>query len=216
MSMVNILLAQNLNVELLDVANRGDERYSGSWTYVGADGAEYALVGAKTGLAAYSIDEVPITEVGFVPGPESNWREITVVKDHAYITTEGTGNGQGLQVVSLEYLPDSLHLVRTYNNFFFRAHIIQSDVYNPDSTYIYVNGATTLDMPEPEGVIIFDVSNSADIQVVGGYHPYYIHDCHVRGDRLYASAIYEGTLDIVDISDKSNPQLLTRITTFRM
>lgn len=210
MSIVNILLAQNLNIELFDVANRGDERYSGSWTYVGADGAEYALVGAKTGLAAYSIDEVPITEVGFIGGPESNWREITVVKDHAYVTTEGTGGGQGLQVVSLEYLPDSLHLVRTYENFFSRAHIIQSDVYHPDSAYIYVNGATTLGTPV-DGVIIFDVSNPADIQVVGGYHPYYIHDCHVRGDRLYASAIYEGTLDIVDISDKSNPQLLTRI-----
>ncbi len=212
MSIVNILLAQNLNVELFDVANRGDTRYSGSWTYVGADGAEYALVGARTGLAAYSIDNAPITEVGFVPGPGSNWREITVVKDHAYVTTEGTGAGQGLQVISLEYLPDSLHLVRTYQDMFSRAHIIQSDVYHPDSSYIYVNGATSSDIPEPDGVIIFDVSNPADIQAVGGYHPYYIHDCHVRGDRLYASAIFEGTLDIVDISDKSNPQLLKRIS----
>ncbi len=212
MSIVNILLAQNLNVELFDVANRGDARYSGSWTYVAPDGTEYGLVGAATGLAAYRIDNAPIEEVGFVPGPMSNWREVTVVKDHAYVTTEGTGAGQGLQAISLEYLPDSLHLVRTYNNFFFRAHIIQSDVYHPDSTYIYVNGATALGTPEPEGVIIFDVSNPADIQAVGGYHPYYIHDCHVRGDRLYASAIYEGTLDIVDISDKSNPQLLTRIS----
>jgi len=212
MNVLSVSFAQNLNVELFDVANRGDQRYSGSWTYVGANGAEYALVGAYTGLAAYSIDEAPITEVGFVGGPGSNWREITVVKDHAYVTTEGTGGGQGLQVISLEYLPDSLHLVRTYGNFFFRAHILQSDVYNPDSEYIYVNGSTTLGTPTVDGVIIFDVSNPADIQVVGGYHPYYIHDCHVRGDRLYASAIYEGTLDVVDISDKSNPQLITRIS----
>jgi len=211
MSIINILLAQNLNVELFDLANRGDERYSGSWTYVAPDGAEYALVGAATGLAAYSIDQAPITEVGFVPGPESNWREITVVKNHAYVTTEGMQAGRGLQVVSLEYLPDSLHLVHTYEDFFLRAHIIQSDIYNPDSEYIYVNGASTIGTPL-EGVMIFDVSNPSDIQLIGGYHPYYIHDCHVRGDRLYASAIGEGTLDIVDISDKSNPQLLTRIS----
>ncbi len=211
-SLFGSLFSQSLNVELFDVVNRGDQRYSGSWSYTAPDGKEYALLGAYSGLAAYSIDDAPVTEVGFVAGPGSNWREITVVKDHAYVTTEGSGIGQGLQVVSLEYLPDSLHLIRTYDEWFVRGHILQSDVYSPDSTYIYVNGATqALGDSILNGVMIFDVSNPANIVYVGGYHPYYIHDCHVRGDRLYAAAIYEGTLDVVDISDKSNPQLLTRI-----
>lgn len=206
------LFSQNLNVELFDVVNRGDQRYSGSWSYIAPDGKEYALLGAYSGLAAYAIDDAPVTEVGFVAGPGSNWREITVVKDHAYVTTEGSGTGQGLQVVSLEYLPDSLHLVQTYDSLLVRGHILQSDVYNPDSEYIYINGATqALGDSVLNGVMIFDVSNPATIEYVGGYHPYYIHDCHVRGDRLYAAAFGEGTMDVVDISDKSNPQLLTRI-----
>jgi len=86
------LNAQNLNVELFDQYVRADARYSGSWTYVGPDGSEYALLGAFSGLAAYSIDNAPVTEVGFIAGPESNWREITVVDNHAYVTTEGSAH----------------------------------------------------------------------------------------------------------------------------
>jgi len=163
------LFSQSLNVELFDVVNRGDQRYSGSWSYIAPDGKEYALLGAYSDLVAYCIDDVPVTEVGFVSGPGSNWREITVVKDHAYVTTEGSGVGQGLQVVSLEYLPDSLHLVQTYDDLLVRGHILQSDVYNPDSAYIYVNGATQAPGDSVlNGVMIFDVSNPADIEYVGG------------------------------------------------
>ena len=45
------------NVELLGQVNRGDTRYSGSWAYVAPDSTEYALIGAKTGTAAYCIND---------------------------------------------------------------------------------------------------------------------------------------------------------------
>jgi hypothetical protein len=41
--------------------------------------------------------------------------------------------------------------------------------------------------------------------------PYYIHDAHIRGNRLYASAGGMRRVDIVDISDKGNPVLITHI-----
>jgi hypothetical protein len=44
---------------------------------------------------------------------------------------------------------------------------------------------------------------------VGVYDPsYYIHDAHIRGNRLYAPAGGMERVDIVDISNKSNPVLL--------
>ncbi|MEL6820679.1 MAG: hypothetical protein AAFP70_02870, partial [Calditrichota bacterium] len=43
------------------------------------------------------------------------------------------------------------------------------------------------------------------------YDPYYIHDAHIRGDRMYAAGLGQG-LDIIDISDKSNPVFLAKIT----
>ncbi len=204
----SFLFAQtSLNVTLFGQNNRGDVRYSGSWSYIAPDGTEYALLGARTGLAAYTIDDATnINEVGFIPGPSSNWREITVVKNHAYVTTEGSGVGQGLQVVDLSYLPDSLHLVTTYDATFTRGHILQSDIYNPSSDFIYVCGTAS------EGFHIIDVSVPSNPVEVALYAPYYIHDLHVRGDRIYAAALYESAIDVIDISNKANPTLITQIS----
>ncbi|MCB0644035.1 MAG: choice-of-anchor B family protein, partial [Phaeodactylibacter sp.] len=187
--------------------NRGDERYSGSWVYVGPDGSEYALIGAKTGTAVYAIDDpAAVEELGFIPGPASNWREITVVGAYAYVTTEATGPGQGMQIIDLTQLPSAVSLAATYTATFTRGHIIQKDIFE-ESPYVYVVGTDSTG-----GVHILDVSNPDAPEEIGLYNPgYYIHDCHVRGNRLYACAFYEKTVDIVDITDPTAPQLITTI-----
>jgi len=196
-----------LNVDLFAEVNRGDTRYSGCWTYVAPDGAEYGLIGTRTGTAVYSIDDAnDVTERGFVPGPESNWREITVIGDHAFVTTEGSSPDPGMQVIDLSSLPNSISLVTNYTLTFGRGHIIQRDIYTEDP-YVYISGTQTT-----SGVHIIDVSDPANPVEVGLYQPgYYIHDCHVKGDRLYAAAFFESTMDVIDISDKTNPQLVIRI-----
>lgn len=197
---------ESLNLELFAQFHRGDERYSGSWAYIDDSGNEYGLVGAKTGTAAYSIDAPNSTELGFVPGPSSNWREITVLNGHAFVTTEGSSGLTGMQVIDLQYLPDSLHLVTTYNTTFTRGHILQRDIYS-EQPYVYVCGTTST-----QGVHIMDVSTPSAPVEIGLYAPgYYIHDCLVKGDLMFAAAFYEGKMDIVDISDRSNPQLITQI-----
>ncbi len=201
------LAQESLNVELFGLVNRGDERYSGSWSYIGADGSEYALIGAKSGLAVYSIDDpLAIEELGFVSGPSSNWREITVLGDYAYVTTEGPSDSTGLQVINLSELPERISLVTTYSETFTKGHILQRDIYS-DAPYIYINGTSTT-----QGIHILDVSDPSNPVEVGLYNPgYYIHDCHVKGNRIYAAAFFEGTIDVLDISDKTTPTLLTRI-----
>ena len=202
------LSAQNaLNVSLFDQYNRGDTRYSGSWCYVDFETRkEYALLGTRTGTAIYDIDNTPIQELAFIPAPPSNWREITVVGQYAYVTTEGQGEGSGMQIIDLSKLPASAALVNTYNATFTTGHIIQKDTYN-EVPYLYVMGVCI-----NCGVNILDISNPAEPMEVGVYNPgYYIHDAHIRGDTLYAAAFLEGTIDIVDISDKATPTLITRI-----
>lgn len=195
------------NVDLFAEINRGDSRYSGSWAYIDELGNEYGLVGARTGLAAYLInDGSTFDELGFIPGPSSNWREIMVLGEYAYVCTEGSGLGEGMQVVDLSYLPDSLHLLTTYDSTFTTGHILQRDIYS-EAPYIYVNGVCN-----DCGVNIIDVSDPAEPLEAGTYSPgYYIHDCMVKGDLMFASAFHNGTLDIVDISDKTNPFLMTQI-----
>jgi len=212
LSLAASLSAQSLNVEVLGQVNRGDIFYSGSWYYVGDDDTEYALIGTRTGVAANVIDDASLPEVGFVSGPESNWREITVIGNHAFVTTEGTGPGEGMQVIDLNYLPDSLHLLTTYSYvsdsipFINKGHIIQRNNY-VDESYVYVNGGCGTC-----GVQIIDVSDPMNPTLVGEYQPgYYIHDCFVKDDRIYACAFFESTIDVVDISDKANPTLMTTI-----
>lgn len=208
---MNISNAQiSLNMDLEDQFHRGDTRYSGSWAYVDDQGNEYALVGARTGTAAYSIDGLISDELGFVSGPHSNWREITVIGHHAYVTTEGNTDTTGMQVIDLQYLPDSIHLVTTYDETFTQGHILQRDVYSEEA-YVYVMGGTSI----AEGVHIMDVSNPENPTEIGFYNPgYYIHDCFVKGNLMFACAFFEATVDIVDISDRTNPVLITRLNHF--
>jgi len=197
-----------LNVNLFGQYNPGDGRASGSWSYVGANGTEYALLGAQTGTAVVEISSNgDLTERAFIPGPPSNWREITVVGDHAYVVTEGNANPHpGMQVIDLSGLPQDAALVETYNTHFNRGHIIQKDIFQ-EQPYVFVCGTTTT-----SGVHIIDISDPVNPQQVGLYQPgYYIHDCHVRGEILFAAAFFEATMDILDISDPANPVLLNRM-----
>ncbi|MBK9012617.1 MAG: choice-of-anchor B family protein [Saprospiraceae bacterium] len=196
-----------LNVELLGQVNRGDTRYSGSWAYIAPDSTEFALVGAKTGTAVYCIsDTCDLTELGFVPGPITNWREITVIGHYAYVVTDVQGTGHGMQVIDLSFLPDSLHLVTNYTATFTTGHIIQKAIDN-DEPFVYVMGTSTT-----QGVHILDVSEPETPVEVGVYAPgYYIHDAHIRGNLMFAAAIYETKIDIVDITDKTSPAIVGTI-----
>ncbi|MBI5917493.1 MAG: choice-of-anchor B family protein [Bacteroidetes bacterium] len=209
LALSGLVFGQNSwNVDLLGQVNRGDTRYSGSWAYVAPDSSEYALIGAKTGMAAYSIDDTSsFTELGFVAGPVTNWREITVIGQHAFVVTDVQGPSHGMQVIDLGYLPDSLHLDTTYTETFTTGHIIQKAI-DSDEPYVYVMGTSTT-----QGVHILNVSDPAVPVEVGKYVPgYYIHDAHIRGNLLYAAAFYETQIDIVDISDKTNPVQIGTIT----
>lgn len=196
------------NIQLLGQAATDDIRYSGSWAYITPDSIEYALIGARSGLAVFPIDDPTNMElVGWVPGPVTNWREITVIEDHAFVVTDVSGSGHSMQVVDLSFLPDSVHLVTEYTTTFTRGHIIQKDIFT-DEPFVYINGTSAT-----EGVHILDVSDPTNPLEIGLYAPgYYIHDCHVRGDLLFACAFNNSQVDIVDISDKTNPTQIGLIT----
>ena len=195
------------NVSLYGQFNPNTGRASGSWGWTSPQGKEYALLGGQTGTHIVSIDDsTAIQEKDFVPGPPSNWREITVTGHHAYVVSEGQGAGAGMQVIDLSFLPDSVHLVTTYTTTFDRAHMVTSDASgNPD--FVYVSGTYT-----STGVHILNVSNSAAPVQVGLYAPRYVHDTHVRGNRMYVSSIYQGLLEIVDITNKATPVLISTLS----
>ena len=198
---------ESLNVRVIKSLDRGSTSYSGSWIYVNAAGEEYGLVGSASGTAIYPLEEGNDEELAFIQGPSSRWREFTVIGDFAYVTTEGNGENQGLQVLDLSQLPDTAFLLTTYDSTFTRGHILQKDIFNPDDPYIYVSGTDSTG-----SVHILDVSDPMNPVQVGLHAPGpYVHDVHVRGNRMYTFQFFERVIEVVDISDKTNPIVIATI-----
>ncbi len=130
-----------------------------------------------------------------------------VFSHYAYIVSELTGSG--LLIVDLNYLPDSVHVIRTFTySGYNRTHSIQQD-----GPYLYLNGGNvTSGMSDPGGVRIIDLtSNPENPTVRGGWGNEYVHDSRVRNDTMYACNIYDppGTVSVINVANKDNPTTIT-------
>lgn len=193
-------LAQN--VELLGSLNpHPNNPYANIWGY-SANGREYALLGATGGTSIIDVtDPSNPVEVEFIPGPLAppyEWREIKTHLNYAYVVSEGSGSGTGLQIIDLSNLPNSASLASTYTTTFTTAH----EIYIADG-YAYVVGTSQ------GGMHILDLSNpTSPVQTAYYGSSGYVHDVHVWNDTAYASSA--DTYDLVDLSNKSNPQLISQ------
>ncbi len=210
----------NNNVTLLGHQHKYNV-YSNIWGYTDAQGNEYALLGTDVGLSIVNItDPTNPVEVDFIPGPgPTAWREIKVYKNFAYVVSEGTAPQEftGIQAVDLSTLPDS-------GSFFYsshwpnvgtptvpaHAHSISVD----EEGYLYIQGgrATAGTGGVNGGVRIFSLADPLVPIPVGYYNPRYVHDSFVAGHLLFNSNIFDGGhLDILDITDRANPRLVTQL-----
>jgi choice-of-anchor B domain-containing protein len=197
---VNHLYSQN--IDLLGQLNPyPNTAYSDIWGYT-ANGREYALMGVTGGTSIIDItDPANPVEVDFISGPTAppyEWRDIKTHSSYAYVVTEGTGSGQGLQIIDLSNLPTSASVVNTVDTWFNRAHNIFID-----NGYAYVigtgggGGMHILDLSDPVNPI------RTDYYTASGY----IHDVYVWDDTVVACAA--DSYELVDVSNKNNPQLIS-------
>lgn len=196
-----MVFAQSNNVTFLSNVNQYSAAgYNDIWGYVDGSGTEYALLGVRSGTSIINLSDPqnPI-ESAFIPGPFSIWRDIKVHGTYAYVITEETGSGQGLQIIDLSQLPATATLVNTIDTWFSRAHNIFID-----NGYAYVIGTNN-----GGGMHILDLSNPVNPTRTAYYTGSgYIHDVYVWNDTVVACA--EDVYDLVDVSNKSNPQLISR------
>jgi choice-of-anchor B domain-containing protein len=193
------LLAQT-NIDLIsNLDEHHSSGYNDIWGYVDPLGTEYALLGVRSGTSIINLsDPANPVEVAFISGPQSIWRDIKVHGHYAYTVTEETGSGQGLQIIDLSDLPNSATLVNTIDTWFTRAHNIFID-----NGYAYVIGTNG-----GGGMHILDLSDPVNPTRTAYYTGSdYIHDVYVWNDTVVACA--EDTYDLVDVSDKSNPQWIS-------
>ena len=199
----------------------GGQNYSACWSYIHGDGREYAVIGVNGlssttgGTAVYNVTNpaAPV-QVGFIPGPQSIWREFKSYRDWIYVVSEGFGAGRGLQIIRMSD-PDHPVLAATYTATFVTAHTVAVDTAR---AILICNGTRT-----PDGLATgmrilalndpgIGASPESPVEITwwpGGTIPVstdnYVHDSVPVGNRLYCASIYPGIERVLDFSDPAAP-----------
>lgn len=174
------------------------------WGYVAPNGDEYALVGLNNGVSIVNVtDPENSTEVAFVDGISSTWRDIKTWGEHAYVTNE---SGDGVAVIDLSDLPNSVsdfNWTPTIQGF----GTLESchNIYIDEFGFAYLVGCNL----NSGGMLYIDVAtNPGDPAFVDAGPAVYSHDIWVNDNRAFCSEIYAGEFTIYNVEDKGNTILM--------
>lgn len=176
--------------------------------FVDSLGNEYALVGYESGLSIVDVTN-PTTPVQLfsIPGTSSIWREVKTQGNYAYVTTEGCCNG--LQILNLSYLPDSVPYKYWTGDGAIAGQLETIHALHADAGFVYLFGTNLFN---GTGLIV-DLADPWNPTYKSHTPGTYIHDGYVRNDTLYSAHIYDGYFSVFDVTNKTNAVLLaTQIT----
>ncbi len=184
---------------------------SDCWGWKSPDGKQYAIMGTRDGVAFVNVSNR--TAVQLVPGPKNScsayWRDIKTYQHYAYVTSECIGTNQGLMIIDLQYLPDSVHFVKSINvhpSGDVTSHNLSIDTLNG---YAYLEGRNQVDMSIHVWSLA-DPENPAHVHSFGNADG--IHDVLATDDTIYVADGWAPTISIYNMSIKTSPQLIGQIT----
>jgi len=185
---------------------RTSESYSDVWGWT--DGTTHlAIIGSTNGTLFMDVsDPANPTEIADIPGPSSSWRDIKTYLDHAYITTEGTGSGEGLQIVDIVDVMGDVNpiLVNTYDSTFTTAHNIYIDEANALAWCVGTNNGAQL--------LGLSLDPASPVSV-GSWSVRYVHDIWAGDGRACLAEINDGIQELADITDPGNLTVLSTWST---
>jgi choice-of-anchor B domain-containing protein len=202
---------QNTNLQLRSTMDFPDQTLAnvcGYWQ----NGQEYALLGGSLGLIIVDITNPDAPQqIVQIPGPNNLWKEIKVYEHYAYITTEGGG---GLQIVDLSDLPSpNLNYYSYEGDGAIAGDLDEIHALHIDVTkgFLYTFGGDLAS----GGAKMFDLKlNPYTPKYIASFEQLgYIHDGYVDNDTLYACHINGGFMSVVDMANKSNPIVLGTVET---
>jgi len=187
-----------------------DFKLNDIWGYTAPDGTEYALVGSRDGTSIVDLsDPTDPTELFFIPGDNTVWRDLKTWEDKAYVTADGSSTEDGLVIIDLADLPNSAPYVN-YTPFL---ESFQDTLYNCHNLYIdefgiiYLAGCNV----NGGGVIAFDATDDPWAPTyLGPMETFYSHDAYVRDNILYSSNINDGFFSVINVVDKEEPIILAQ------
>lgn len=199
-------IAQNLNVAFQSQLTYPGQTCANICGYVDSLGNEYALVGASLGMSIVDVtNPANPVEVIQIPGPDNLWKEIKVRGKYAYVTTEGGG---GLQIVNLSSLPNTAGITDHFwtGDGAIAGQLNTIHALHIDNEFVYLYGSNLFN----GGALVADITDPWNPVYVGNYevgtgNDAYVHDGYVRNDTLYAGHILSGYFSVVDFTNKSGP-----------
>lgn len=189
----------HMNIDLLGhwttdtLPQNGAQSFFSSCLAYEDNGREYAIVGASNGTYIMEVtNPAEIRFVDFISSPIKTaiWREYKTFKNYLYMISDDNGPNV-MDIVDLSYLPDSVHVVYSGDEYLRRGHTVFVDRH-----YLYIgirralegtNTMTVFDLSEDPTKPVELRSLDEDYPEVGQ-----VHDMYVRNDTVYASCGYRG------------------------
>ncbi|MDG2369836.1 MAG: choice-of-anchor B family protein [Flavobacteriales bacterium] len=201
---------QSENVSYLDswtttglpVTSDGESVFNEVWGFV-QGGLEYAVIGSTAGTHVFLVNQNDeLDSIGFVQGKHVSTDAVhRDYHDHnGYLYAVCDEGSSSLQIIDLQFLPDSLSLVYDNDSLMVRVHNIFID---SSKSKLYACGVTKLNGGFPMSV--YDISSPTEPNFLSNYEfVNYVHDAYVRNDSAYLNCGSEG-LVVADFSIPSMP-----------
>lgn len=173
---------------------QGDQRYSGCWGwYQSSKNKEYAISGGSSGTYFIDISSPTTPTVSdYVPGKTACiWREIKTYQNICYVASDDFGTNR-FQIIDMQYLPDSVHVIHDGNSYFNRSHTLWID-----NDKLYCGSVTYTNNPAFASMAVYSLATPTAptlIRRLEQDHPFiqHVHDMYVRNDTIYANCGNQG------------------------
>ena len=192
-------------------------KYNGVWGWDDGNGNEYALVGSTAGTYFVNVTNPAAPVVAdFVAGRRNNciWREIKTYTHYAYLISDD-GSPNSFQIVDLQYLPDSVHVVYDNDALFERAHTLFVD-----GNKLYCASVKGGVFPGQSSMAVFSLVNPELPFLLRSLNNDFslpsnsVHDMFVRNDTVYASCGFDGLFLFKFNSSTNQFSLINSLTTY--
>ncbi|HHG84030.1 MAG TPA: choice-of-anchor B family protein [Bacteroidetes bacterium] len=215
LTLATILPAQSLTlvdtVQFPFVTNGlGDVGTSDCWGWTDGNGTDYAMIGNSDHIAFVRASDGAVLDTIQLSSNGDGYyhRDMETYQHYCYVVQEMSGKREGLVVIDLQYLPDSVHFVTSYdaNQTMIRSHNLDID---SAKGFLYLESDESI---SSSGVEIINITDPENPAKVGFVSIPAVHDIHARNDTLWAAEGSVSAFSVHDVSDKSNPQLIGRVT----
>lgn len=184
----------------------GDVGGSDCWGYTASDGTEYAIMGTLKGVGI--VNAQTLTVIDEIEGPGLNdgyyHRDMVTYGDYLYCVAEMSGNRQGVMIIDLSPLPDSVRYVKSFIN--------GNDITSHNMDIDTATGFAYIVKDAYDGVRIVslaDPENPVETGIIPGFN---WHDVYARNDTAWVAEGDQDAFSVWDCSDKSNPIQIARVT----